>query len=56
MCRQKAAQVRQSAAKAKNPSMRRAFEEVASGWLLLADQTEWIEQQSSQPPDEAASN
>src|SRR2546421_10802058 len=31
----------QSAARAKNPSTKRAFEEVARGWLLLAEQIAW---------------
>jgi hypothetical protein len=35
--RQKAAEINQSAARAKNPSTKRAFEEVARGWLLLAE-------------------
>jgi hypothetical protein len=36
---QKAAEAKQSAAKARNPSIKRAFEEVAAGLLVLAEQT-----------------
>jgi hypothetical protein len=42
-CRKRAAEAKQSAAKAKNPYMKRAFEEVAHGWLLLAEQMEWMD-------------
>jgi hypothetical protein len=45
--RQKAAEAKQSAAKATNPSIKRAFEEVAAGWLVLAEQMEWIDRQRS---------
>jgi len=38
MCRQRAAEAKQSAAQAQNPSTKRAFEEVAAGWPLLAEQ------------------
>jgi hypothetical protein len=47
MYRQKAAEAKQSAAKAKSPSIKRAFEEVAGGWLVLAEQMEWIDRQRS---------
>jgi hypothetical protein len=43
--RQKAAEAKQSAAKATSPSIKRAFEEVAGGWLVLAEQMEWIDRQ-----------
>jgi hypothetical protein len=46
MCRQKAAQARQSAAKAKNPSIKREFEEVATRFRL-AEQMEWIDGEKS---------
>jgi hypothetical protein len=45
--RQKAAEAKQSAAKATSPSIKRAFEEVAGGWLVLAERIEWIDQQRS---------
>jgi len=47
--RQKAAEAKQSAAQAKNPSMKRAFEEVAAGWLVLAEQMEWMDSQTASP-------
>lgn len=43
--RQKAAEAKQSAAKAQNPSMKREFEEVAAAWLVLAEQMEWIDRE-----------
>jgi hypothetical protein len=43
MCRQKAAAAKQSAARASNPSIKSAFEEVARGWLALAEQIVWME-------------
>jgi hypothetical protein len=51
MCREKAAEAKRSAARAQHPSIRTAFEEVARKWLLLAEETEWIERQASQPRD-----
>ena len=50
--RQKAAEAKQSAAKATSPSIKRAFEEVAGGWLVLAEQMEWIDRQRSPARDE----
>jgi hypothetical protein len=50
MYRQRAAEAKQSAARAKNPSMKRAFEEVATGWLVLAEQMEWIDSQKASTP------
>jgi hypothetical protein len=47
MCRQKAAEAKQSAAKARNPSIKRAFEEVAGGWLVLAEQMDWMDRQKA---------
>jgi hypothetical protein len=45
--RQKAADAKDRAAQAKNPSIKSAFEEVAKGWLQLAEQVEWIDRQRS---------
>ena len=45
--RQRAAEAKNRAAQTSNPSIKSAFEEVARGWLLLAEQTEWIELTSS---------
>jgi hypothetical protein len=50
--RQKAAEAKQSAAKATNLSIKKAFEEVAGGWLVLAEQMEWIDRQRSPLHDE----
>jgi hypothetical protein len=52
--RQKEAEAKQSAAKAKNPSMKREFEEVAAGWRVLAEQVEWIDRERERKtgPDE----
>jgi hypothetical protein len=50
MYRQKAAEAKQSAARASNPS-ETAFEEVASGWLKLAEQMEWVDRQKTSPAD-----
>ena len=56
MYRQKAAEAKQSAAKATNPSIKRAFEEVAAGWLVLAEQLEWTDRQKSPLNDEESSD
>jgi hypothetical protein len=50
--RQKAAEAKDRAAQARGPSLKRAFEEVANGWLLLAEQVEWIDRQRSPVRDE----
>jgi hypothetical protein len=55
-CRQKAAEAKLSAARAQNPFVKRAFEEVAAGWLVLAEQTQWIEWQRARLRDENVSN
>jgi hypothetical protein len=47
MYRQKAAEAKQRAANARNPSMKRAFEEAAAQWLRLAEQTDWIDGEKS---------
>jgi hypothetical protein len=39
-----------SAAKAKNPAAKMAFEEVARGWLYLAEQMEWMDRQEASTP------
>jgi hypothetical protein len=49
MYRQKAAEAKQSAAQAKNPSLRRAFEDVAHAWLVLAEQIEWMDSRKVPP-------
>jgi hypothetical protein len=35
--RHKAAEAKQGAARAQSPSIKQAFEEVASGWVVLAE-------------------
>jgi hypothetical protein len=54
MYRQRAADAKQSAARAKNPWIKSAFEEAAAGWHVLAEQMEWIdrERQRKAGPDE----
>jgi hypothetical protein len=49
MYRQRAAEAKQSAAQAKNPSLRRAFEDVAHRWLVLAEQIEWMDSRKVPP-------
>ena len=55
MYRQKAAEAKQSAAQAKNQSMKRAFEEISARYLVLAEQMEWIDRQKSSLNDEDSS-
>jgi hypothetical protein len=50
MCRQKAADAKQRAAQAKDLSVKKAFEEVAAGWLVLAEQTERMDSKEGSPP------
>jgi hypothetical protein len=50
--RQRAADAKRRAAQAKDPSVKKAFEEVARGWLVLAEQMEWIDRQKSTVHDE----
>jgi hypothetical protein len=51
MYRQKAAEAKQSAARARNPFIKSAFEEVARGWLVLAEQIAWMENQKVSTPE-----
>ena len=44
MYRQRAAEAKNRATQANNPHVT-AFKEVARGWLLLAEQMEWMERQ-----------
>jgi hypothetical protein len=53
MYRQNAAEARQRARQTRDPSIKTAFEEVARGWLLLAEQLEWMDsRKASIPPTE----
>jgi hypothetical protein len=54
--RQKAAEAKNRAAQTSSPSIKTAFEEVTRGWLLLAEQMEWIERQRSLLREEDTSN
>jgi hypothetical protein len=54
--RQRAAEAKNRAAQTSSPSIKSAFEEVARGWLLLAEQMEWIERQRSYLRDEDTTN
>jgi hypothetical protein len=54
--RQRAAEAKNRAAQTSSPSIKSAFEEVARGWLLLAEQMEWIEGRRSSRRDEDTSN
>jgi hypothetical protein len=45
MYRQRAAEAKNRATQASNPHVKTAFKEVARGWLLLAEQMEWMERQ-----------
>jgi len=52
MYRQKAAEAKQSARQARDPSVKSAFQEVARGWLVLAEQAEWMDSQKASPPQQ----
>ena len=52
MYRQRAAEARTRAAQASNPATKKAFEDVARGWLLLAEQMEWMDRQEEASPPE----
>jgi hypothetical protein len=54
--RQRAADAKQRAAQAKDPSVKRAFEEVAAGWRILAEQMEWIASHKSSLREEDESD
>jgi hypothetical protein len=45
--RERAAEAEDRAAQARGPSLKSAFEEVAKGWLLLAEKVEWKGRRSS---------
>jgi len=50
MYRQNAAEARQRARQTRDPSIKSAFEDVARGWLLLAEQVEWMDSQKASMP------
>ena len=45
MYRQRAADAKDRAAQARDPSIRSAFEHVATVWVVLAEQVEWIDRE-----------
>jgi hypothetical protein len=45
MYRQRATDAKNRAAQTNNPHVKSAFKEVARGWLLLAEQMEWMDRQ-----------
>jgi hypothetical protein len=50
--RQRAAEAKDRAAQTKEPSIKSAFEDVAAGWVALAEQVERIERRESAVRDE----
>jgi hypothetical protein len=50
MYRQNAAEARQRARQTTDPSIKSAFEDVARGWLLLAEQVQWMESKEVSMP------
>jgi hypothetical protein len=54
--RQRAAEAKNRAARTNDLSIKSAFEDVARGWLQLAEQMEWIEGRRSSLRDEDTSN
>jgi len=50
MYRQNAAAARQRAKQTSDPSIKSALEDVACGWLLLAEQLEWMDSQNASMP------
>ena len=50
MYRQNAAEARQRAKQTRDPSIKSAFEDVARGWLLLAEQLGWMDSQNASIP------
>jgi hypothetical protein len=53
--RQRAAEAKNRAAQTGNQSIKSAFEDVARGWLLLAEQMEWLDRQWSSRRDDTSS-
>ena len=45
MYRQRAAEAKNRAMQVSNPHVKIAFQEVARGWLLLAEQMDWMDRQ-----------
>ena len=54
MYRQRAADAKNRATQTNNPHVKSAFEEVARGWLLLAEQMEWMDGQEEAKEGDAS--
>jgi len=54
MYRQRAADAKNRATQTNNPHVKSAFKEVARGWLLLAEQMEWMDRQEEAKEGEAS--
>jgi hypothetical protein len=54
-CLRRADDAKNRAAQTSSPYIKSAFEDVARGWLLLAEQMEWIEGRKSSLRDEDTS-
>jgi hypothetical protein len=50
--RQRAAEAKDRAAQAQDPSIKSAFENVAAGWVALAEQVERIDEEKSPVRDQ----
>jgi hypothetical protein len=50
--RQRAAEAKDRAAQASEPSIKRAFQDVAAGWIVLAEQAEWMDSEKPAVGDE----
>jgi hypothetical protein len=50
--RQRAAEAKDRAAHTGEPSIKSAFLDVAAGWIVLAEQAEWIDRDKSPARDE----
>jgi hypothetical protein len=49
--RRRGIEAQQRAARATEPKIKDAFEDVASGWFVLAEQVEWLESHRPQKSD-----
>jgi hypothetical protein len=54
MYRQRAADAKNRATQTNNPHVKSAFKEVARGWLLLAEQMEWMDRQEEAKEGDAS--
>jgi len=54
MYRQRAADAKNRATQTNSPHVKSAFKEVARGWLLLAEQMEWMDRQEEAKEGDAS--